>query len=154
MRLRPLRRSDIDFFSTWLPAAAAQIGCDRWSDVSALEAAIAQQHVMVGDEDGAIAFLEYEPDGPERGAAQVRLLAVAPERRRLGIGGRTALALERRLKPSVSKIYVRMPERLGLALYFWLRLGYRPLTQRDWPLPPDGSSATWMVRELRKTTGL
>jgi GNAT superfamily N-acetyltransferase len=149
VRLRPLRRGDIDFFSTWLPETAAQIACDRWSDAGALEAAIAQEHVLVGDEDGASAFLEYETDAPVRGAAQVRFMAVEPGRRRLGIGGRTALTLERRLKRSTAKIYVQLPERFGLALYFWLRLGYRPLTQREWPVAADGSSATWMVRELR-----
>jgi GNAT superfamily N-acetyltransferase len=149
VRLRSLRRSDIDVFSTWLPEAAAQIACDRWPDASTLDAAIAQAHVLVGDEDGASALLEYETEAPERGAVQVRFMAVAPGRRRLGIGGRTALALERRLKRSTAKIYVQLPERFGLALYFWLRLGYRPLTQRDWPVASDGSSATWMVRDLR-----
>ena len=149
MRLRPLRKSDIDVISTWLPAVAAQIACDRWPDTTALEAAVAQADVLVGDEDGASALLEYETEAPERGAAQVRFMAVAPGQRRLGIGGRTALALERRLKRSTARIYVQLPERLGLALYFWLRLGYRPLTQRDWPVAPDGSFATWMVRDLR-----
>lgn len=149
MRLRPIRRGDVAALSTWLPHAAAQIDCDRWSEAGALDAAIAQQHVLVGDEDGASALLEYATDAPERGAAQVRFMAVAPDCRRLGIGGRTALALERRLTRSMSKIYVRMPERLGLALYFWLRVGYRPLTQRDWPVAPDGAIATWIVRDLR-----
>ncbi|MEX2157798.1 MAG: hypothetical protein WEB04_00135 [Dehalococcoidia bacterium] len=154
MRLRPIRRGDVAPLSTWLPATGAQIGCDRWSDASALDAAIAQRHVLVGDEDGARALLEYETDVPERGAALVRFMAVAPDRRRLGAGGRTALALERRLARSTSKIYVHLPERLGLALYFWLRLGYRPLTQRAWPVAADGAFATWMVRELRKTIDL
>jgi hypothetical protein len=80
--------------------------------------------------------------------AQVRFLAVEPGRRRLGAGGRAALALERKLKRSARAIYVLIPEHLGLALYFWLRLGYRPLTQGDWPVAPDEGASTWMVREL------
>jgi hypothetical protein len=42
-----------------------------------------------------------------------------------------------------------VPSDLGLALYFWLRLGYRPLLQRDWPAPVEGKTAAWMQRELR-----
>ena len=83
------------------------------------------------------------------GAAHVKLLAVAPDKRRLGIGGRAALALERRLRRSAKRLYVLVPSRIGIALYFWLRLGYRPLTQRDWPEAPADAPSTWMVRELR-----
>jgi len=74
---------------------------------------------------------------------------VAPDRRRLGTGHRSALALETRLPASIRRVYVSIPARLGLALYFWLRLGYRPLTQRDWPAAPDDAPGVWMVRELR-----
>ena len=149
MKLRPLRAADIDTLSHWLQRAAAEANCERWSSKAALREATGQGHILVVSEDGPRALLEYETESPARGAAQVRFLAVEPERRRLGIGGRAALALERRLGPSVSRLYVLVPERLGLALYFWLRLGYRPLTQRESSAPPEDGAAAWMVRKLR-----
>lgn len=149
MKLRPLRASDIDTLSLWLPRAASEARCNRWSPEDALRKATGQTHILVVSEDGPRALLEFEAGSPARGAAQVRFLAVEPERRRLGIGGRAALALERRLARSVSRLYVLVPERLGLAFYFWLRLGYRPLTQAAWPAAPEGGAAAWMVRELR-----
>lgn len=149
MELRPLRASDIDTLSPWLPRAASEARCERWSSEDALREATGQRHILVVSEDGPRALLEFTTEVPSPGAAQVRFLAVEPKRRRLGIGGRAALALERRLARSVSRLYVLVPERLGLALYFWLRLGYRPLTQREWPAPPTDGAAAWLVRELR-----
>jgi hypothetical protein len=148
MELRPLRLSDIDAIESWLPRAAADARCDRWSDANALRDAAGRKQVVVCVEDGPAALLEYDTDAPCAGAAQVRFLAVEPGARRLGAGGRAALALERKLKRSARAIYVLIPEHLGLALYFWLRLGYRPLTQGDWPVAPDEGASTWMVREL------
>ena len=43
---------------------------------------------------------------------------------------------------------VRVPATNGVALYFWLRLGYRPLASRSWPAPAGAQAGTWMVREL------
>lgn len=149
MKLRPLRASDIDALSLWLPRAASEARCDRWSSEDALREASGQTHILVVSEDGPRALLEFDTEAPAPSAAQVCFLAVEPDRRRLGIGGRAALALERRLARSVSRLYVLVPERLGLALYFWLRLGYRPLMQAAWPVEPRDGAAAWMVRELR-----
>ena len=149
MKLRPLRATDIDTLSHWLPRAAAEARCERWSSDGSLREATGQEHIIVVSEDGPRALLEYETEAPIRGAAQIRFFAVEPHSRRLGIGGRAALALERRLTRSASRLYVLVPERLGLALYFWLRLGYRPLTQSEWPAAPEGGTAAWMVRDLR-----
>ena len=146
--LRPLRQSDLESLA-WLPAVADDIGCEGWSTGNALRAAIDGDRALVPDLDAPEALVAYETGAPERRAARVRFLAVRPERRRLGIGGHTALALEERLAPSAERLYVLVPARIGLALYFWLRLGYRPLTQRDWPAPPEEPPAVWMVRSLR-----
>ena len=148
MPLRSLRASDVASLATWLPAIASAIGCERWSSEDALNGAVGRKDALLYHDDAGEAFVAYAPDTPKRGAARVELLAVAPDKRRLGIAGRAALALERRLARSTKRIYVVVPSTIGLALYFWLRLGYRPLTQREWPTPLEGTS-TWMVRELR-----
>jgi len=146
--LRPLRAADLASLA-WLPAVAVDAGYDSWSSEDALRAAIDSGRALVPDTDAPEALVAYDTDTPDRRAGVVRFLAVRPERRRLGIGGRTALALEERLAPSVERLYVVVPARIGLALYFWLRLGYRPLTQRDWPALPEYPPSVWMVRSLR-----
>jgi GNAT superfamily N-acetyltransferase len=158
MRLRPLRAKDIEPLA-WLPAVAEKSGYDHWAAEDALAAAIRETplsgdqasacHTLCIDEDGPQGIIEYAIDAPVADAAHVRFLAVDPSRRRLGIGGRAALALERRLKRTVERVYVAVPARIGIALYFWLRLGYRPLSQADWPAEPEGPPSTWMLRELR-----
>jgi GNAT superfamily N-acetyltransferase len=147
MPLRSLRTSDAIWITTWLPAIASAIGCERWSSEEALRDSVGRADVLLYHDDAGEAFVAYALDTPRRGAARIDLLAVAPDKRRLGIAGRAAIALEKRLARTTKQIYVAVPSTIGLALYFWLRLGYRPLIQRDWPAPIEANS-TWMVREL------
>jgi GNAT superfamily N-acetyltransferase len=102
-------------------------------------------------DSGVVGVAAYQTGSPSRHAARIRFLIVEPARRRLGIGGRAVLALERRLTTLAGALYVKVPASLGLALYFWLRLGYRPLTQAEAPSPASPTSpATWMVRSLNR----
>ena len=148
MPLRALRNSDIPSLAAWLPAVASASGFDRWVDAQTLSNAIGNDNALLYTDDAGQAFVAFALNTPKRNAAAVDFIAVAPERRRLGIGGRAAIALERRLSKTTRQIYVAVPSSTGLALYFWLRLGYRPLMRPDWPAPLDGAS-TWMLRELR-----
>jgi GNAT superfamily N-acetyltransferase len=141
--LRPVRKGDREALRAWLPRVAAEVGCAPRSEPALAEGA----QVLVRNEGAAQAFVAYEAGAPECDAAVVRFLAVDRTHRRLGAGYRTVLALEERLARSARRCYVAVPARLGLALYFWLRLGYRPLTRADWPAPLE--DAAWMVRELR-----
>jgi ribosomal protein S18 acetylase RimI-like enzyme len=144
--LRPLARRDIQRLAAWLPGAARAAGCDLWADTPNLSTAIKRDDVLVDGSTGA--FLHIEAAAPHGGEARVHFLAVDPEQRRLGLGGRVALTLEELLRGSAERIYVAVPADFGLALYFWLRLGYRPLTQREWPTSPERGPSVWMVREL------
>ena len=148
MKLRPLRRADVSTLAAWLPGAAAEVGCERWSQADALPAAIGEDGVLAVDEGGAVGLLAFRTGAPESESARIELLAVDPARRRLGSGGRAALALEKRLRRSVKRLYALVPSHIGLALYFWLRLGYRPLTRAERPAPPADRPAVWMVRNL------
>ena len=149
MGLRPIRTSDLETLASWLPHTAAEAGCERWADEAALIDAIASKPVLVDGANPTESFVAYETGAPERNAVQVVFLAVAPGRRRVGSGSGAVLALERRLARSARRCYVQVPARLGLAPYFWLRLGYRPLTQAEWPRLPAEAPAVWMARTLR-----
>ncbi len=148
MPLRSVRASDIASLAAWLPSIAAALGNDRWSSEDSLQDAVGKSEALVYSDDAGEAFLAYAPQTPTADAARIELLAVAVGQRRLGIGGRAAIALEKRLARTTRQIYVTVPATIGIALYFWLRLGYRPLMQHEWPTPLHDTS-TWMVRELR-----
>jgi GNAT superfamily N-acetyltransferase len=93
----------------------------------------------VSDQPGeAIGVAVARPNAPVEGSASVPFLAIAPPRRFRGLGGEAALALERHLRHrfAIERLLAPVPDGRGLAVYFWLRLGYRPLlsSQAPWPL--------------------
>ena len=144
MRLHTIRRSDVERLAAWLPAVAEEAQCPRWTPPDALHEAVGGLHVLTNDDRSA--FIAFQTAAPERDAAQVEFLAVAPGQRRLGIGGNIALDVERRLKRKAERLYALVPASIGLALYFWLRLGYRPLARKDSPAIPTSTKSVWMVR--------
>jgi hypothetical protein len=77
-------------------------------------------------------------------------LAIAATERNLGYGAEAVYELENRY-PGV-RLLAGVPLTNGLAIYFWLRVGYRPLFPETFPLMPDGSrffdesERIWMER--------
>lgn len=91
---------------------------------------------------------------PEPGQACVPFLAIEPDERFRGLGGEAGLALERHLRRrwGARRVLAPVPEQRGLAVYFWLRLGFRPLTRSEapWPLAGLGREngpGVWMARD-------
>ena len=146
MRLHSIRPIDAERLATWLPDVAADASCADWADPAALTNSLHDPQVLT--DDSSTAFHAFELASPVQSAARVDFLAVSPEKRRLGIGGCTALALERRLRGKAKRVYTLVPASIGLGLYFWLRLGYKPLTQGEWPATPKSAAPSiWMKRE-------
>jgi GNAT superfamily N-acetyltransferase len=72
-------------------------------------------------------------------------LAVDETLRAYGYGGAAVPIVERAAqRAGLVGARVLVPASNGVALYFWLRLGYRPLAKGSWRRPYEG---TWMVRE-------
>jgi hypothetical protein len=123
---------------------------DLMAHVEAGRAALVSKH------DGGPAGLAVaQVDLPETGAACVPFIAIAPAERFRGLGGEAGLALEAHLgrEFGVRRVLAPVPEGRGLAVYFWLRLGYRPLIQVDapWPLiglDGKGLPGIWMARDV------
>ena len=103
------------------------------------------------------------PDGPRIvGALSARLiqgdlvwgwLAIAPAWRARGLAAAAAALVERAaIRAGAARARVRVSAANGIALYFWLRLGYRPLPAAlaNVVLGDDGDAheGTWMLREL------
>jgi ribosomal protein S18 acetylase RimI-like enzyme len=146
VKLHAVRPADIVRLAAWLPEVADKAGDSRWATANALADSAANSNVLTNDE--ASAFIAFDLAAPEKDAAQIDFLAVAPEQRRVGIGGRVVFGVERRLKSKAKRLYTLVPASIGLALYFWLRLGYRPLVKNESLPVPGGDASVWMVRDL------
>lgn len=135
---------------TWLEGALAP----EWT-LADLDATVADGGgVLISDAEGAaIGMAIALRDVPETGCATLPFLAIDPVRRFRGLGGEAGLALDARLRShGFEKVYAPVPEGRGLAVYFWLRLGFRPLTTPEWPGPLVGLNAEpvrgiWMLRD-------
>ena len=116
-----------------------------------LEAATA---VLISDADGAaIGLVVVRTDVPAPGCASVPLIAIEPSRRFRGLGGQAGTALDAHLRSSgYERVYAPAPDGRGLAVYFWLRLGFRPLRLDEAPGPVKGllsetRAGIWMWRD-------
>jgi hypothetical protein len=92
---------------------------------------------------------------PLPATASVPFIAVDPERRYRGLGGEAALALERHLRRAfgVKDVFAPVSDGRGLAVYFWLRVGYRPMLTAEAPAGPLGlrgetMRGIWLYRSL------
>jgi ribosomal protein S18 acetylase RimI-like enzyme len=157
VRLRPITAADAESVNSWLPEAVAAIhGRGTIPDPSlSLEALIeAWDHVLpagtafVGELSGglAVGLLRARTSNPAR--LVIDALTVRADQRNLGYGQEMVFALEESFEQVGAKVYVGVPRSNGLAIYFWLRTGYRPLypPRAEWPDDPD-PALFWMTRE-------
>jgi len=149
VHLRPTRDSDLAQTSGWLPEAlAAAAGRSRAPYPSLrldqFEAALPTDATLL-----IVALGDDHPVGvlvltTRTLAAQIELLAIAEPRRNLGFGAEAVYAAEA-LRPGRSFL-AGVPRENGLAIYFWLRVGYRPhypsVDPRDLPV-----RRIWMKRD-------
>jgi GNAT superfamily N-acetyltransferase len=150
LRLSALEPEALAVMASWLEAALAP----DWSPKD-LETMVADGNgVLISDTKGsAIGLAIVLPDEPTIGYAAVPFLSIEPGRRFQGLGGEAGLALDRWLRgKGYGSVYAPVPDGRGLAVYFWLRLGFRPLTSPQWPRPLIGLSqepvrGIWMLRD-------
>lgn len=129
VRLRSVRPDDGSAVDPWLPEAlAAASGVAVQHAPSTLRAYLAglprgREALLIGDTAGAplgvlvVAVLTGRPP-------LLELLAIAAERRGVGLGSEAVYALEERLG---QPFFAGVPRANGRAIYFWLRAGYHPL---------------------------
>jgi hypothetical protein len=150
--LRAATPENVAALGDWLSTSALSPDWHRDDLEATLPSA---QAVLVSDKSGEpLGLIVLLADRPEPGAVSVPLVAIAPQRRFSGLGGEAVLAVEREVRArwGVHRCYAPVPDGRGLAVYFWLRLGYRPLTSAQAPWPLAGLSdeprrGIWMVRD-------
>jgi predicted N-acetyltransferase YhbS len=124
------------------PATLAAFGATvsaRWPG-AAIEVVITEEHGPIG----LIVHRVAKPDGPGKATLLIGALAVRAGLRNLGYGAEAVVRLEE-MYPGAT-VCAAIPRFNGLAIYFWLRVGYRPVRlDEDAELARD-PERLWMVR--------
>ncbi|MBI2723686.1 MAG: GNAT family N-acetyltransferase [Chloroflexi bacterium] len=148
--LRSIMAGDRTWLRSWLPAALhalrpAEDG-GRLADDIALEAGGRLVRVVMRDGDAA-GVVSARAESPARGQATIEVVCTPVDAARRGTGMEGAAAMEALLvEGGATRIYAPAVERHGISVYFWIRLGYRPLLRSEWPSACDG--LIWMARDI------
>ncbi len=145
-----------DALAPMLPWLEGWLAPDWTADV--LSAPVSEGEAVLISEaatGGAIGVAVARFDAPTPGAVAVPFISIDPARRYRGLGGEATLALERHLRArfGIERVYAAIPDWRGLAVYFWLRQGYRPVTGSEAPWALTGLGAEprpgiWMLRDI------
>jgi hypothetical protein len=142
--LRRVRTSDASWIDSWLEPVAVSVGFSA-CDAASLIADPARTVAVITRDGRPVGLIAHRLGAPD--SAIIELVATPPEKARAGAGMRAAALLEAMLHMrGVNTIFAPVPEVHGIAMYFWIRLGYRPLLRGDWPRACDG--AVWVRRDI------
>jgi hypothetical protein len=85
-----------------------------------------------------IGVLDEAPNWPDTGWTTIEFIALAVGQRGWGYGSEAVREIEE--KHRQTRFLAQIDPRNGLALYFWLRLGYRPAHSGEifWRAPEEG----------------
>lgn len=100
-----------------------------------------------------IGLLCFRADYPEPGALTIDLVVLESSHRGRGLGGEAVLTLEKEaLRRRLGRRFLApVAASQGRALYFWLRLGYRPLLRSEAAFSSVPSGIVWMARDARES---
>jgi hypothetical protein len=147
--LRPPERSDAETVDAWLREASGAVlgkpgahGAGT-GDLAAFLAAKPreQEALIVTTRDKPIGLVAWS--AIDSGTAAIHFLAIAEPERNLGFGAEAVLGLEARHRRCAT--LAEVPTSNGLALYFWLRIGYHPIYPGRGSAHAPGNSI-WMFR--------
>jgi GNAT superfamily N-acetyltransferase len=156
--LRPLHPEDAPAVEPWLAEAVAAVDGDRptaatpasirvFREVTADRWPGAAIDVIIIDGHGVNGLLVWRmrsTSSKEGAVVEIDALAIRAGLRNRGYGAEAVLCLEA-AHPSATML-AAVPRLNGLAIYFWLRIGYRPVRlDEDATLARD-DERLWMVR--------
>ena len=151
--LRPFVAADAAWLDEWLASVAQSVGCNGIGDApgATITARLQREknlraHIIERDGEPAGVTL-FRLKAPTKSSAIVELVATPPSESRRGAGMAAATLIEPELRAAgVRTVYAPAPEIHGIAMYFWIRLGYHPLLRPDWPCEREG--VAWLTRTL------
>ena|SRR5437867_6549719 len=105
--------------------------------------------ILRADNPRPIGLIQYLPSHRNDGWLTIRFIELAPQFRGWGYGSEAVQLLEAEaiLSGITQGLQALVPTHNGLALYFWLRMGYRPAAPGDafWRFE-DGDATMAMIR--------
>jgi RimJ/RimL family protein N-acetyltransferase len=142
--LRPQLKSEDQFVQELI----SQLGTD------CKEANVFDRHVIVRKSDGApVGIVEHKAADPANDWATFGAIVMSDGQRGWGFGSEAVHLIEEHLlrREGVRRFRARFDKRIGLALYFWLRRGYRPARPDEafWPAH-DSDDIICMIRILEE----
>jgi GNAT superfamily N-acetyltransferase len=146
IKLRRAKKSDLLLIAPWYEEAALVAdGGLIPDDEPTLDDRFGEGNLWVIESDAPIGLLEGVTEWPAEDWATVEWLALAAEQRGWGYGSEAVRQFEARHK--AASFLAQIAARNGLALYFWLRMGYRPARADEvfWR-DPDESGIIAMIR--------
>lgn len=154
LELRSVGDADAVWLDGWLAPVAASVGYDEIDDerpgsllAERLRAGPSLRARIIVRDGSDVGLVVYRVGAPRRGAAIIEIIATPPAQARRGSGmGAAALVEDELIVAGVRTVCAPAPAAHGIATYFWIRLGYRPLARAAWPCERAGVG--WFVREL------
>jgi GNAT superfamily N-acetyltransferase len=141
--LRLAKRGDFAAIERWYDSALALAHAERSLEVRFVDAKAAKCDllaIVAGDE--VVGLVDCRVHEPAEGWLTTVYIAVADGRRGFGYGSEAVRALEAWSEKAhkVTSFLAEIDPRNGLALYFWLRVGYRPAHAGEvfWRAPNEG----------------
>jgi len=137
--LSPSLERDIEAIARWHKKAVVLAG--SLAPLSELLDSTGPRRTLVltdGTNQEPVGLILVALDDPEPGWATVALLAIARQEER-DVAALGVALLQAHLQGEASHIRAGVPPDVGLALYFWLRLGYRPVVS---------GQGLWMISDL------
>ena len=160
--LRPFADGDDPLLRPWLAEAVAAVdrargvGADAPTNLDGLRRWI---HARWRDAEcaaivtarGLTGFLIWQAARPPQTgatvhAAVIAALAVRHDARNLGYGAEAVEAVEESVR--ARQVLAAIPRTNGLAVYFWLRAGYRPVALVEQPDLARDPEHLWMLRAV------
>lgn len=150
LQLRPFADIDAAWLDGWFAPVAASVGYDATGGAAFLAERIHDPTVhasVIVHDDTPVGLVVYRVGAPRARAAIIEIVAVPPDYARRGAGMSAVALVEDELRSArVDVVYAPAPAVHGIATYFWIRLGYRPILRPDWPCERPG--VAWLLREL------
>ncbi len=150
LALRPFRGRDAAWLDFWLRDVAGSVGYvtdDAASLASRLRDEPSLRARIIERAGGPLGLVVFRLEFPRVGDGAFEFVGVPAPATRRGYGMHAAAAAEREmLAADVRTAYAPAPAVHGIDVYFWIRLGYRPLLRPDWPCERPG--VAWMMRHL------
>lgn len=157
--LRPLVPTDCTDVEPWLLEAIAAVESTKPSahmpaSLAALDPYVgarwpgAKVEAVVVDEQGIAGLLLWRTlsllERRSQSALVIEALTIRAGLRNLGYGAEAVYRLE--LAHPDAMAFAAIPRSNGLAIYFWLRVGYRPVWIDEDAVPGQDQERLWMVR--------